>query len=99
MCGIWLSVLPKASDKDLPEDIPLLLRNRGPNLMLAYRCDLGEFSLLAMSSVLHMRGDELSPQPFVGKRFVFQWNGEIFGGQTVIIIPLSPFHKISGSLQ
>lgn len=36
------------------------------------------------ATVLHMRGDQLTRQPFVSKDGdVFLWNGEVFGGLDV----------------
>lgn len=40
--------------------------------------DISDFEELCFSSVLHLRGAETQPQPFVSAQAILMYNGEIF---------------------
>lgn len=69
MCGIYFG-------KEVPSDSLLeSLQRRGPDHQQTIKCH----EYILHSTVLHMRGDSVTPQPLCSDRFVLQWNGEIFG--------------------
>ena len=70
MCGILL-VVGTPHGVDL-EELRRRLQARGPDSMQTVT--RGDVSLI--TSVLHIRGDRLVPQPITGDRFWFAWNGE-----------------------
>ncbi|KAI7892225.1 asparagine synthase-domain-containing protein [Mucor mucedo] len=91
MCGILFSL----SNKDRPvneeewEILKELNTRRGPdaqNLKQVHcSCDQEELTLQFFSTVLHLRGPEVVPQPRFNPATgdVLCWNGEIFGGVQV----------------
>lgn len=72
MCGILLT-LGDVSDVNLAS-ILSRLQERGPDSLQTLTRD----SLSLTSSVLHIRGPALIPQPLTGPRFWLGWNGEGF---------------------
>ena len=62
------------------------MAHRGPDSSGRVVIDLENgFFVHFISFVLHLRGDEIVPQPLEGSNGnVLQWNGEIFGGLKVI---------------
>lgn len=72
MCGILLA-LGSTTDVDL-ETLQAKLRERGPDCMQTVTND----SVSLTASVLHIRGQSLTPQPITGPRFWLAWNGEAF---------------------
>ena len=61
------------------------LFNRGPDANGRVEVELGEgVSLQLVSTVLHIRGVEVSKQPFIDEdKNILLWNGEVFGGLKV----------------
>lgn len=84
MCGIFLGLDGTALEPTLKAD----LLARGPDFSAETRWDLGGKAVTLFSSVLHMRGSEVTEQPVVKGDLVFQWNGELFAG-----LPVSTFES------
>jgi asparagine synthetase B (glutamine-hydrolysing) len=78
MCGIFFSLLP--STVSLSDSDRILFRNRGPDSYIEKYLTFKDFSAFLISSVLYLRGSQLVKQPLFSDQYIFQWNGEIFGG-------------------
>ncbi len=77
MCGIFLSV----DCGPITDDILSILKRRGPSSYAEQVELLANHEIVLASSVLHLRGDQITKQPLSDhERFVLQWNGEVFDG-------------------
>lgn len=88
MCGILFSL----STKDRPIDqtewdlLKELNTRRGPDAQNLHRVQIDDAQNVEQltsqfySTVLHLRGPEVVPQPRISNGDVLCWNGEIFGG-------------------
>jgi asparagine synthetase B (glutamine-hydrolysing) len=58
------------------------LRRRGPNVQNEFLVPVNELLTLSFyGAVLHIQGDQCTPQPFIDSQGnVLLWNGEVFGG-------------------
>jgi asparagine synthetase B (glutamine-hydrolysing) len=65
-------------------DLTQSLANRGPDNAGSFTVLDNNLSLHFVSTVLHIRGVEVSKQPFIDNcNNVLLWNGEVFGGLQV----------------
>ncbi|EPZ36691.1 hypothetical protein ROZALSC1DRAFT_29244, partial [Rozella allomycis CSF55] len=55
----------------------------GPSSIKTVKVKIDNFYLAITGAVLHLRGDSTVSQPLENERFVFLWNGEVFGGLDV----------------
>ena len=80
MCGIGIALMSNdVEDKNEMDRMRTCIRNRGPDSYEEYEFNYGFCK--TVSSVLHMRGEEIHKQPLVSPNGdVFLWNGEVFGG-------------------
>lgn len=69
MCGIFI-----CEEGSSAGSIPEVVSRRGPSHQISLTSD----GLFFAASVLHMRGD-FCPQPLTSERYVFAFNGEVFG--------------------
>lgn len=77
MCGIYFSVSKK--EYIVPSEGTLkMLSNRGPDHSALLQVNLSGSYITLFSSVLHLRGETMCKQPLKTKRFILQWNGEMF---------------------
>lgn len=83
MCGIGIALMStSAEDPSEMDRIRTCIGNRGPDSYEEYEFNSGFCT--TVSSVLHMRGEEICKQPLVSPNGdVFLWNGEVFGGLCV----------------
>lgn len=86
MCGIGIALISSSVVNPCEMDrMRTCIRNRGPDSYEEY--EFMDGSCKTISSVLHMRGEEIHKQPLVSNSGdVFLWNGEVFGGVHVNII-------------
>ena len=86
MCGIGIALTSSSVVNSCEMDkMRTCIRNRGPDSYEEY--EFMDGSCKTISSVLHMRGEEIHKQPLVSNNGdVFLWNGEVFGGVHVNII-------------
>lgn len=86
MCGIGIALMSSdAEDPHEMDQIRTCIKNRGPDSYEEYEFNNGFCK--TVSSVLHMRGEEIHKQPLVSANGdVFLWNGEVFGGLDVEFI-------------
>lgn len=76
MCAINCSIYKQ--DR-LDEDFTLIKR-RGPDHFEQLKLQCNGYTVSFTSSVLHMTGSVICPQPVVSDRFIFLWNGELYAG-------------------
>jgi len=88
MCGILVSIESgDAAVQEHNETTPWIA-SRGPDSLqthkIAVRTDRGSVSLTFMSSVLHLRGLEITVQPLISAASdVLCWNGELWNGLVI----------------
>ena len=88
MCGIGICIGNyKEKTEYLDNEIRMIatsIQNRGPDNFRQY--ELKDLNIIFLSSVLSLRGEEIVSQPLISPEGdVFLWNGEVFGGYTVLI--------------
>nr|CCA17154.1 asparagine synthetase domaincontaining protein putat [Albugo laibachii Nc14] len=81
MCGVAFVWKKKATRTEETDEIEEKLRPRGPDQYGYIQIEV-EFGLLEFhASVLHVRGNQITPQPIQNAcGDILCWNGEIFGG-------------------
>lgn len=83
MCGIAFVLGDESAAEALAADVAPLLQRRGPDVSGRHSIDLGGGRvLLAIGSVLHLRGSHPQAQPIraSGSNSWLLWNGEIYDG-------------------
>lgn len=82
MCGILFTLAKLDRPPRCRTDGRLLdhVRHRGPDSLVTYEVVVGDLSLSFTSSVLHLRGPQVVPQPIVDKGNILCWNGEAWDG-------------------
>ncbi|KAI7865187.1 asparagine synthase-domain-containing protein [Spinellus fusiger] len=88
MCGILFSLSTVEEKGELWESLKELNRKRGPDVqqmhLLKVPGQTTSIQLQFYSSVLHLRGEKIVPQPIKSHTGdLLSWNGEIFGGLEV----------------
>jgi asparagine synthetase B (glutamine-hydrolysing) len=84
MCGIFLQISSiNEQIKPIDDHQVKLISNRGPDCIKEFIYDTELRRLTGVSSVLHLRGDSVTAQPLISSRFIVQWNGEIFGYESI----------------
>lgn len=82
MCGIFLGI---GEGGYLAPDSLDFLKSRGPDQISDKCVEINGKIIRIISSVLHIRGEEIQAQPIEGERYILQWNGEIYDGLQVIM--------------
>src|SRR5438045_4440416 len=87
MCGILVSVTFRGSPSSLHGDLVGYIAARGPDSFETHKIQIAALpsqqtvELTFTSSVLHLRGQEVTVQPLVSKGGdVLCWNGEVWQG-------------------
>lgn len=92
MCGLTLSISPisppgHVADASVIKSLHAANAARGPNAhgVYARRVSVrgGDVLVTLASSVLGLRGENVTPQPLVGQRGALAWNGQVFSGLDV----------------
>lgn len=80
MCGIFLQITTEnRPETPIPEHQTQLISRRGPDHVGECCVEVFSRRLACVSSVLGLRGENVTPQPLRSDRYILQWNGEIFG--------------------
>ena len=84
MCGIFFQI-NFSNEKEITviQDFTALIKGiqrRGPHSLKKICIENASLNIYAASSVLHLRGDQVTPQPLCAKEIMLFWNGEVFGG-------------------
>ncbi|CAO3661697.1 unnamed protein product [Rhizopus stolonifer] len=85
MCGILFSLSSDGVSTDLNDwkNLKDLNTKRGPDSQLLKQLHVKNNLLQFFSTVLHLRGPDVVPQPIESSGNILCWNGEIFGGLEV----------------
>jgi asparagine synthetase B (glutamine-hydrolysing) len=89
MCGIIMSIAEKGSCSAIYEELTPWISARGPDSLKTITLTLPtkdnrQVVLIFTSSVLHLRGQEVTVQPLVSPSGnILCWNGEIWKGLTI----------------
>ncbi|KAG1543147.1 hypothetical protein G6F51_006847 [Rhizopus arrhizus] len=85
MCGILFSLSNNGSILNLNDwnHLKDLNTKRGPDSQLLKQLNVKDSTLQFFSTVLHLRGPDVVPQPIEDSENILCWNGEIFGGLQV----------------
>jgi asparagine synthetase B (glutamine-hydrolysing) len=87
MCGILVSVVFGGSSSAVHNDLMPWILARGPDSLQTHKLQISTttsqqyFELTFTSSVLHLRGQEVTTQPLISRAGdVLCWNGEVWQG-------------------
>lgn len=96
MCGILLRV--ESRDDFQLEDVDVI-KKRGPDAQREFEMKMGGFLIKGMSSVLHMRGESIVPQPLQSGSLLLQWNGEVFNYQQELLMSENDTRFLMGKFE